>query len=199
MHQLVEECSGLFENVRSVKVAYHGLIRPMTKGYEQSRATFQKMLGQAQKLECLEIHNRNEDYVFPGFRDPQRTVDLIDSLASHTSPQLTELRLYDMMPIVRSLPMVLSALSKKLPKLRKIAISINEDLLRIGQELPDGTSRYRTDFETALHEATPHTCWVSTFLSLFSQMSDTDSQIYPGIPSDAPNTLRRSELQGHIS
>ena len=189
MHQLVDECNTLFANVRFVKIAYHGLIRRGTEGYEKSRATFEKMLGQAQKLECLEIHNRDEDNVFPGFRDPECAVDLMNSLASFASPRLTELRLYDMMPVVRSLPMFLNALSQRLPELKKIAISINEDLHRMGQEYPDKSSMYSDDSEVALYEATPHTCWVSTFLRFFSQMSQTDSDFYSGIPSDAPNTL----------
>ena len=138
---------------------------------------FDKMLRQAQKLECLEIHNRDEDWVFPGFREPQRAVDLINSLASHASPRLTELRLCNMMPIVRSLPLFLSALSEKLPELKKIAISINEDLQRLARDWRDEKSDDSTDTEIALHEATPHTCWVSPFLRFFSQVSATDSDI----------------------
>lgn len=172
VHQLVEECSGLFQNLRFVKIAYNGCIRKETEGYEKSRATFEKMLRQAPKLECLEIHNRSEQGIeWHGFRDPQHAANLIHSLDSHASPRLTELRLYDMMPIVRSLPMLLSTLSERLPKLKNIAISINEDLHRIAQEYReyyDLKPENFTEFEKALYEATPHTCWVSTFSRFFS-------------------------------
>ena len=164
VHQFVEECSGLFENLRWVKIGYQGIKHQgVHVGYDKSRASFNKLLGHAQKLECLELHDRNEDDYFPGFRDPNRAVDLINSLATYASPRLTELRLYNMMPIVRSLPMLLRSLSEKLPKLSSIAISITEDLQRIGHELEDRKEPDFTDFETALLQATPHTGWVSTF------------------------------------
>ena len=139
---LMTKCAGIFANVRSIRVGYSAsdnTVSDRTLG-NQGLGTLAMLLSQAPRLECLELcftgplvrdigHNRFPDL---SFIVPQAATALIECLAAHASQRLNELRLDNMLIVVRSLPVFMDKLGEFFPDLTKVSTTIDKDLQLLG-------------------------------------------------------------------
>ena len=93
------------------------------------------------------------------FEFTELTEKFIECLTSNASKNLKELRLIDMLHLVRSLPVFLQKLGEGCPKIRIIGTTVNQDLQRASLEHPDEDAYSSSHFGDQLEASTPTTCW----------------------------------------
>ena len=142
-------------NVRSLKVGC-SMSGTMILGFRILGA----ILNHCSKLECLEIQSKQEHPSKARRTDPRDICKLIGNLKSYAPKVLSELRLVNMLFLVRSYTVFLEELAAALPNLTKVAVTINQGLQRLGWSSPDlGVSDTSNDLVGRLFAKSTWTPW----------------------------------------
>ena len=198
---LTTKCTGIFANVRSIRLGYSG--DEKTFGRE-GLTRLAMLLRQAPQLQCLELCFKGpypEGSASGWFRDrglcfgaPQLASTLVEVLAANASQRLTELRLDSMLVVVRNLHLFVEELRERLPNLTKVGTTINKDLQALGWEIKNVYPRieYMNPFESNLYHQTPTTC--GPYLDMIKHLAEDPRWELTSLDSEEVHALRPATL-----
>ena len=142
-------------SVRSLKVGC-SMSRDKTFGFR----ILGSILNHCPSLECLEIQGKQQHRRELRRKDPRDICKLIEILTSSAARSLFELRLDNTLFLVRSYKIYLGELAAALPNLTKVAVTISQDLQRLGWRSPDlGVLDTSNDLVGQLSAETTWTTW----------------------------------------
>ena len=198
---LTTKCTGIFANVRSIRLAYSADECTFGRG---GLTRLAMLLRQAPQLQCLELCFKGpypEGSASGRFLDrwlcfgaPQLASTLIEALAANASQRLTELRLDSMLVVVRNLRLFVEKLRERLPNLTKVGTTINKDLQALGWEIYNVYPRiaYMNAFESNLFHLTPTTC--GTYLHMIKDLAEDPRWELTSLDSEEVHALRPATL-----
>ena len=145
-------------SVRSLRVGC-SMSRNTTFGFRILGA----ILYHCPRLSCLEIHSKQEHSSKAQRKDPRDICKLIEGLTSSAPQSLSELRLNNMLFLLRSHAVFLWELAAALPNLAKVAITIDQDLQKLGWKSTDygisGVPAHSNDLMKRLLAEATRTAW----------------------------------------